>query len=80
MEKFTTKKDLERIFNKEVGYYDYYDWFEDFICNVCGKIIHNEGSEEHFVSEQEFTDDGKTLNFCSKCKKLPNKIKLSKEY
>ena len=73
-----SKEDLERIFNKEKGYYNSYSGFEELICNVCGKIIHLDIGG--FEIEQEVTDDGKFLTFCPKCKKLPNKIQLSKVY
>lgn len=77
--KFTTKEDLERIFNKEKGYYKTYSWFEDSICNVCGEIIYNDGSKEFFASEQDFVGEN-LVNFCSKCVKLPNKKDRVKIY
>lgn len=75
---YLTKKDLEKIFNKKSGYYNFYSWFEDLICNVCGDIIPNnwedlKGSEQDFVGENLVT-------FCSKCAKLPNKKNLVKIY
>lgn len=76
---YPTKKDLEIIFDKENGYYNFYSSFEDLICNVCGDIIHNDGSKEHFASEQDFVGED-LVTFCSKCVKLPNKKDLVKIY
>lgn len=76
---FPTKKDLEIIFNKESGYYNFYSSFEDLICNVCGDIIPNDGSKEHFASEQDFVGED-LVTFCSKCIKLPNRKDLVKIY
>jgi len=78
MVKYITKKDLEKLHNKEEGYYNNYDWFEDLICNVCGKIIYMDGSKEHFESEQDFTDNGEEVTFCSECIKIPNRLELLK--
>ncbi|MBA7674093.1 hypothetical protein ES703_82300 [subsurface metagenome] len=63
--------------NKEAGYYDSYCWFEDVICDVCGEIIYNNGSKEHFESEQEFVGDD-LATFCWKCIKLDNRHELIK--
>ena len=74
---FITKEDLEQTYNKEKGYYKSYSWFEDLICNVCGRIILLE--REGFEMEQEFIDnENETINFCSTCKILPNKKDLVK--
>jgi hypothetical protein len=77
-EKYLSKKDLEKLYNKEEGYYNSYDNFEDLICNVCGKIIHGDGSREYFESEQDYADNDELVTFCSECVKLPNKLKLVK--
>ncbi|MEK6919304.1 MAG: hypothetical protein AABW73_04700 [Nanoarchaeota archaeon] len=71
---YPTKEDLEKAYNKEKGYYKYYSWFEDLICNVCGKIIRR---EEGFDIEQEFVEE-ELVTFCHECLKLPNKKELVK--
>ena len=73
---FITKEDLERTYHKEKGYYDDYDWFEDLICNVCGKILYNDGEEIGEI-EQDFINEN-TITFCPECAKLPNKKELVK--
>ncbi len=75
--KYPTKKDLEKLYVKENGYYNSYSWFEDLICNVCGKIIYEEDKEMWDI-EQKVLDDGTTITFCRECAKLPNKLKLIK--
>lgn len=73
------KKDLEKLFNKEEGYYTGYDPSRDFICNVCGKVIYADCIDEAIRSEQKEVN-GDILNFCTKCKKLPNRVELSKSF
>lgn len=73
---YPTKKELEKLYNREKGYYDSYCWFEDAICNICGKLMHG-GGEEYMAQEQYFEEDA---TFCSTCAKLPDKIKLIKRY
>jgi len=79
MEKYLTKKELEILFNRENGYYDSYCWFEDIICNVCGKLVMG-GDDEWFLLEQDIddTNEENVINFCSQCSKLPNRLEVAK--